>query len=183
MIREKSLIRNHEERLVKRSKECFVSVPGGSEITDNLQGRRLEDWGKAGCEARGIWNLWEQSRTQESRVDPVSITHCNLTWQGGWPTGCTLPLLHRKKMPVPGNWSRWMLPHSLRLTVDSGQCLVLQRPPAFSRMYWMILHSHCINLMQKSLKSNSRPGPHQEKYTGKSSPQYPCILEMCHSQD
>lgn len=105
-IREKSLIRNHEERLVKRCKEYFVSVPGGSEITDNHQGRRLEDWGKAGCEARGIWNLWEQSRTQESKVDPVSITHCNLTWQGGWPTGCTLPLFHRKKMPAPGNWSR-----------------------------------------------------------------------------
>lgn len=42
-IREKSLIRNHEERLVKRCKEYFVSVPGGSEITDNHQGRRLED--------------------------------------------------------------------------------------------------------------------------------------------
>ena len=68
----------------------------------------------------------------------------------------------------------------MRVTLDSGQCLVPQWPPAFSHMYWMILHSHCINLMQKSLKSGSRPGPHQEKYTGKSSPQYPCILEMCH---
>ena len=42
-----------------RSKEYFVSVPGGSEITKNHQGRRLEDWGKARCEARGIWNLRE----------------------------------------------------------------------------------------------------------------------------
>lgn len=93
-IREKSLIRNHEERLVMRSKEYFVSVPGGSEITKNHQGRRLEDWGKARCEARGIWNLQEQSRTQKSRVDPISITHCNWTWL--FSIG--------KKMPAPGNW-------------------------------------------------------------------------------
>ena len=74
-----------------------------------------------------------------------------------------------------------MLPHSLRLAVGSGQCVVLQCPPASSHMHWMILHFHCVNLMQKSLKRSSRPGPHQEKNTGKSSPQYPCILEMCHN--
>lgn len=167
-IIEKSLIRNHEERLVMRSKEYFVSVPGGSEITKNHQGRRLEDWGKARCEARGIWNLREQSRTQKSRVDPISITHCNWTWLFSIGKKCLLQETDAARM----------LPHSLRLTVDSRQCLVLQGPPAFNHMYWMTLHSHCINLMQKHLKSSPRPGPNQEKNTGKSFPQDVPQLEL-----